>query len=214
MQFWLHNEFLVLDRGKMSKSAGGFITLQNLVDSGFAPLDYRYFLLGAHYRSQLQFSNEKLSGARNSRKSLVQALQRVAGNAAASEAPPPAGSKVFEYIDAFDAALDSDLSTPRALAVLWGLVKDQTVKPEDMLWAVFQMDTVFGLSLREALAQAGEGAAFSDAAEIEAAVEERAQAKKARDFAKADSIRAALKDRGIILEDTPKGTVWRVLNNV
>ncbi|MDR0527456.1 MAG: cysteine--tRNA ligase [Spirochaetaceae bacterium] len=214
VQFWLHNEFLVLDRGKMSKSAGGFITLQNLVDSGFAPLDYRYFLLGAHYRSQLQFSNENLSGARNSRKSLVQALQRVAGNAAASEAPPPAGSKVFEYIDAFDAALDSDLSTPRALAVLWGLVKDQTVKPEDMLWAVFQMDTVFGLSLREALAQAGEGAAFSDAAEIEAAVEERAQAKKARDFAKADSIRAALKDRGIILEDTPKGTVWRVLNNV
>jgi cysteinyl-tRNA synthetase len=69
--FWVHNEFLVLGRGKMSKSTGGFLTLQTLVDAGYDPLDYRYFLLSGHYRSQLQFSYQALGGARNARKSLI-----------------------------------------------------------------------------------------------------------------------------------------------
>ncbi|MDR1909246.1 MAG: cysteine--tRNA ligase, partial [Spirochaetaceae bacterium] len=69
VRYWLHNEFLVLDRSKMSKSSGNFLTLQSLIDAGYDPLDYRYFLLGGHYRSQLQFSFEGLDGARNARRS-------------------------------------------------------------------------------------------------------------------------------------------------
>jgi cysteinyl-tRNA synthetase len=74
VRYWLHNEFLVMDKGKMSKSAGGFLTLQKLIDEGYDPLDYRYFLLGGHYRSQLQFSWDSLNGAKNARKSLMDKL--------------------------------------------------------------------------------------------------------------------------------------------
>ncbi|MDR3192236.1 MAG: cysteine--tRNA ligase, partial [Treponema sp.] len=81
VKYWVHNEFLVLDKAKMSKSAGGFITLQSLTDAGYDPLDYRYFLLGGHYRSQLQFSWESLEGARNARRSLLDQIRRLAEKA-------------------------------------------------------------------------------------------------------------------------------------
>jgi cysteinyl-tRNA synthetase len=80
VNYWLHNEFLVMDKGKMSKSSGEFLTLQYLVDKGFDPLDYRFFLHGGHYRSQLTFSWESMESARNSRRSLVQRLARITEN--------------------------------------------------------------------------------------------------------------------------------------
>ncbi|GMO59655.1 MAG: hypothetical protein Ta2G_19670 [Termitinemataceae bacterium] len=77
VRYWVHNEFLVMDKGKMSKSHGSFVTLQNIIDMGFDPLDLRYLMLGAHYRSQLQFSNDALQSAANSRKSLVNTLKNL-----------------------------------------------------------------------------------------------------------------------------------------
>jgi cysteinyl-tRNA synthetase len=224
---WVHNEFLVLGaKGKMSKSAGGFITLQNLIDEGFDALDYRYFLLGGHYRTQLQFSLESLTGARNARKSLATLLRNLAAAAAAASgsasgtsslasdkvrAVPSegAGGAAAVHLAAFDAALDDDINVPRALASLWGVLKDAALPPADALATAFSMDEVLGLRLREEAAKAGsrnEDAALC--AEVEALIAERAAAKKQKDFAKADSIRAALKERGILLEDTPRGTVW------
>ena len=217
VKYWVHNEFLVLDKGKMSKSAGGFITLNMLVESGYSALDYRYFLLGGHYRSQLQFSYESLDGARNSRKSLkkeLAALTRKAGVLPPEDAPPQGAA--LEYMAAFDAALCDDLNTPRALSALWMLIKDPAVEPAAALTAAFTMDRIFGLSLREqcaaaleAASAAGANAAGGEAAEVGALIERRSAAKKAKNFAEADKIRAELNGRGIILEDTPQGTVWR-----
>lgn len=211
VRYWVHNEFLVLDKGKMSKSAGGFLTLSSLLDAGFAALDYRYFLLGGHYRSQLQFSFEALEGARNSRRALEDRLRALAAKAGPGALPAPAGlgSAARARLDAFDAAVDQDLSTPRALAELWGLLRDADVPAADALAAAFDMDEVLGLSLKEAAypARKDEDAAF--AAEIEAAVAERTAAKKAKDWAKADAVRAALKEKGIVLEDGPAGTTWK-----
>jgi cysteinyl-tRNA synthetase len=225
VSYWLHNEFLVMDKGKMSKSAGGFLTLQSLVDEGFDPLDYRYFLLGGHYRSQLQFSFESLKGAKNSRKSLVDKVRALAAKCGESAGEPygepdgePAGEpdgayteKTSKYIENFNTAIEDDLNTPRALAELWGLLKESPMEAETLA-AVFEMDKVLGLNLQDAVKSAGKSAeneVFSR--EIEELIAKRAEAKKAKDFTTADNIRQNLKNRGIILEDGPAGTVWRTL---
>jgi cysteinyl-tRNA synthetase len=209
VKYWVHNEFLVLDRGKMSKSKGGFLTLQTLVDSGYDPLDYRYFLLGGHYRSQLQFSYPALDGARNARKSLGERIRSLAEKAGElPEGPAPAATSAAGYLAAFDRALEDDLSTPRALAELWGLVRDPALSPRDALAAAFDMDGVLGLALRDTVKE-DEAEDPTLAAELEKLIAERAEAKKAKNYGRADEIRQSLKDRGIILEDSPSGTTWR-----
>ncbi|MDR3336305.1 MAG: cysteine--tRNA ligase [Treponema sp.] len=217
VRYWVHNEFLVLDKGKMSKSSGGFLTLQSLVDSGYDPLDYRYFLLGGHYRSQLQFSYKALDGARNGRKSLGDRIRFLSEKAGGGVTPGTAlpssvtNGKARGYIDAFDKALGDDFSSPRALAELWGLLRDTEIAPADALAAAFDMDRALGLSLAEAAVRDADGADQGLAKEIEALIAERTSAKKAKDFAKADGIRNSLKDKGILLEDGPGGTIWRRL---
>jgi cysteinyl-tRNA synthetase len=208
VNYWLHNEFLVLNKGKMSKSAGGFITLQTLVDQGYDPLDYRYFLIGGHYRSQLQFSMESLEGAKNARKSL---LDKVRALAAKCGSPTAADTeKTAKYIEEFNKAIEDDLNTPRALAELWGLLKEGTAEPET-LTAVYDMDRVLGLGLQDAVKNSDyKGGDDAFAREIDELIAKRAEAKKAKDFAAADNIRQNLKNRGIILEDGPAGTTWRV----
>jgi cysteinyl-tRNA synthetase len=104
--------------------------------------------------------------------------------------------------------MEDDLSSPRALAELWGLLRDTEIAPADALAAAFDMDKVLGLGLERA-ANKENGADEGLVKEVEALIEERAGAKKAKDFAKADGIRNSLKERGIILEDGPAGTVWR-----
>jgi cysteinyl-tRNA synthetase len=221
VKYWLHNEFLVLDSGrkktdapsKMSKSSGSFLTIQSLVDKGYSPLDYRYFILGGHYRSQLQFSWEALDGARNARKSLNDRLKNLAANSPDTAPNGAASNAASPYLERFDAALDDDLNTPKALSELWGLVRDKNLPPRTALEAALDMDTVLGLGLKEA-AEAEEPAPQTDpalAAEVEALITERAQAKKNRDFARADTIRDSLKARGILLEDGKNGTGWRLV---
>jgi cysteinyl-tRNA synthetase len=221
VKYWIHNEFLVLDKEKMSKSAGGFITLQSLIDSGYDPLDYRYFLLGGHYRTQLQFSWESLEGAKNARRSLLDQIRRLAEGAGkervAALRSGLAGAayteKTRQRLAAFDKALEEDISTPRALAELRGLVRDGDLKPGEALAGALDMDRVLGLSLAEALDRTGtdrpEDPALAE--EVEKLIALRGEAKKAKNYAEADSIRQGLKERGVTLEDTPSGTVWHLL---
>ncbi|MDR1862769.1 MAG: cysteine--tRNA ligase [Treponema sp.] len=207
VKYWVHNEFLVMDKGKMSKSKEGFLTLQTMADAGYDPLDYRYFLLGGHYRSQLQFSYPALDGAKNARKSLIDKIRSLAQKAPGATPGNP-GGKAGEYLAAFDKALEDDLSTPRALAELWGLLKNTDLSPACALAAAFDMDRVLGLNLKDAAKdRAGEDPAL--AAETERLIAERGEAKKTKNYGRADEIRQALKDRGIILEDSPSGTTWR-----
>jgi cysteinyl-tRNA synthetase len=210
VKYWVHNEFLVLDKGKMSKSTGGFLTLQSLVDSGYDPLDYRCLLLGGHYRSQLQLSFEALDGARNTRRAMLDKIRSL------SEAVKASGSGKFSAgssdpasarLAAFTEAMEDDLATPRAMAELWGLLRDGGIAPAEALKAALAMDGFLGLGFEQALDRGGESP--EDAAEIEALVARRAEAKKAKNFAEADAIRNSLKERGIILEDGKAGTVWR-----
>jgi cysteinyl-tRNA synthetase len=213
VRYWVHNEFLVLNKEKMSKSSGGFLTLQSLLDKGFDALDYRYFLLGAHYRSQLQFSFDALQGAKSARASLRDRLRSVADRTDRSRVEAAASGSVTgaagDYLAAFDAAIDDDLSTPRALAELWRLLRDNAVEPEAALAAAFKMDRILGLRLEDEAGRRGNAVDGAFAAEIEALIVERAAAKKAKDFTRADAIRAGLKERGILLEDSKDGTTWK-----
>lgn len=232
VNYWLHNEFLVIakdknaaengDGAKMSKSSGNFLTLQTLIDKGYDALDYRYFLLGAQYRSQVFFSWDAMDSAKNARKALVkraaQILEAAKGKAAA---PGTLQEKGREYTAAFKAALENDLSTPQALSQLQAVIKDNSLKPEETLTLMRNMDSVLGLKLedeaeslnREKLTAANVNAhdGDPDAAEIDKLVAERTAAKKAKDFAKADKIRNDLTSRGILLTDTPQGPVWKRL---
>ncbi len=199
VNYWIHGEFLVLEKEKMAKSAGNFLTLSRLVESGFDPLDYRFFCLGAHYRSQLQFSFEALEAARNGRANLVERIARLKGAAPGSEPASAAGS----YLDSFTLNIAEDLNTPRALADLWGLLKDEALPPASRLEAALAMDRVLGLRLAEV---APEDRDLEE--EVRRLILEREEARRRKDFRRADEIRDSLKGRGILLEDTPGGTQW------
>jgi cysteinyl-tRNA synthetase len=209
VNYWMHAEFLVLDKGKMSKSSGSFLTLQTLVEEGYDPLDYRYFCLGGHYRSQLSFSWEGLDQARSARLSLVDRVIALKERAGTPAPLPRLGERPMRYREAFDEALADDLAMPRALAQAWTMLKDPEMTPAETLALVLDMDDVLGLGL--AGAERRETSVDAETVRwIEEKIQKRADAKKARDFATADAIRNELKTRGIQLEDRPDGTVWRL----
>jgi len=214
VNYWLHAEFLVLAKAKMAKSAGGFLTLATLKEKGFQALDYRYLCLGAHYRSQLQFSWEALEAAASGRRGLEERLARLreevpigaAANAAGGAKPgmEEAGAK---QVQAFLAEMADDLNSPRGLAVLWGLVRDTGLPPAARLRGALAMDRVLGLGL----GATGAREAGTLGSEEQALLEERARARQARDWARADSLRRKLAERGIQVEDTPGGVRWKKL---
>ncbi|MCX7027575.1 MAG: cysteine--tRNA ligase [Spirochaetes bacterium] len=212
VNYWLHAEFLVLDKGKMSKSSGSFITLQNLIDEGFDALDYRYFCLGGHYRSQLSFSPEGMNQAKASRKAIldkVLELRRMVGPAALPELKDLRGI-AKDRLARFDEALADDLAVPRALAELWQLLRDPAVEPADALAAAYDMDKVLKIGLADTQ-EAEAGMDEVEVARIDALVASRKEAKRRKDWAAADAIRNSLKSEGIVLEDGSAATTWKKL---
>ncbi|MFP4266622.1 MAG: cysteine--tRNA ligase [Spirochaetaceae bacterium] len=206
VNFWVHGEFLVMDAGKMAKSKGNFITLRTLKEQGYDPLDYRYFCLGGHYRSQLQFTPESLNAARTARKNLVERvkeLQTKTGDSsripATEDLSPDAGRYLQDYRD----TISEDLHVPKALGILWNTVKDEHIAPQERLAVLYDMDRVLGLKL----AESGSESADIDE-EALALIREREQARKEKNFSRADEIRDELEKRGISIKDTPEGTVW------
>ncbi len=224
VNYWLHNEFLVMDKGKMSKSSGNFLTLQYLIDRGYDALDYRFFLLGGHYRSQLTFSWESMESAKSARKNLIQRIARLleaagipSGATSRIATELPVGSAALPWIERFRAAIEQDLSTPRALSELQGLIRDAQVPPADILSAVSKMDSVFGLDLVESAvrlrdAESSPAANPDEERRVLDLIAERSAAKKEKNFARADEIRNQLRSEGIILEDNPSGTTWKRTN--
>ncbi len=222
VNFWLHNEFLVLQGAtKMSKSSGNFLTLQSLIDKGYDALDYRYFLLGSHYRKQIYFSWEAMDGAKNSRKSLASKIARLIEKSGIASASEIDEKKAIETaMEEFRENLCDDLNTPKALSamqmVAGGKFGSDAAK---ILATVKKMDEVLGLKIIECAAdllskqRSSENAENhsddGEAAEIDALLARRAEAKKAKDFATADKIRNDLAARGISIIDTPNGTTWK-----
>lgn len=199
VKVWMHGEFLVLDKAKMSKSSGEFLTLQSLVDKGYDPLDYRFFCLGTHYRAPLNFSFEALDGARAGRLSLRSRTAALAGQAQAPEAEVlthPLWTRFWDQVA-------DDLNAPRALAVAWDLVKDGSLDRELQAGLLAKMDAWLGLDLLKP-----EAAEAPLDADLQALLEQRAAARAAKDWALADRLRDRLAAQGIAVRDTKDGQRW------
>jgi len=201
----MHGEFLTLPKAgnetaRMSKSSGEFLKLDLLVEKGYDPLAYRYFCLNAHYRQQLAFTWESLDAAANAYRNLKRAVLDLRRDGAEPAAPDEA------LLAPFRQAVEDDLNMPRALAAFWAALKNADGAPPPAVHAtLLEMDRVLGLGV----AEMHEEALAVDEAEIDRLIAERAAAKKAKNFARADEIRNRLQADGIELMDTPQGTTWR-----
>ena len=211
-KFWMHNNFLVDRTGKMSKSSGSFLTLRWLVDRGVHPLAYRLLCLGAHYRSELEFSVDTIGAALVRLKRLVKAVEQLRAKAAA-KLEVVADGRGQPYLDQLDRALSNDLNTPQALPVLDALLGDAKLSPAERLACLAGFDDALGLQLAT-LSRADLSVRPADAAltaeAVEARLAERDIARKAKDFATSDAIRAELDTAGVELMDgDPLRWEWR-----
>jgi cysteinyl-tRNA synthetase len=199
VNYWVHNEFLLDKEGKMSKSSGNFATLQSLIDRGYHPLDFRYFCISAHYRSQLVYSEDSLQAAKTARKNLFSRVLEMKKNTVAAH---QVTGRALKYVEDFMTACNNDLMMPQALAEMWGLIKNDTIEPEQKLAALYDMDHILGFDLSSVEEEAIDS-------KVQALILERDNARAAKDYALSDSIRDQLLDMGIILEDSPDGTKWK-----
>ncbi len=200
VNYWMHAEFLLTGAEKMAKSKGNFLTLGLLTEKGFEPLDYRYFCLGAHYRSQLAFSTEGMEAARAARQGLIERVIQLKKDAGAAPVLAP-GGKAREYLDRFEEHAGDDLNMPKCLADLWTLIRDASVPAADKLAAVMRMDGILDIGIRGA-----EETRLSLDAETRALIQEREEARRKKDWKRADEIRGILSARGITLQDGRKST--------
>ena len=202
-RFWMHNGFVRVDNEKMSKSLGNFFTIREVL-AQYDAETVRFFILRAHYRSALNYSDAHLDDARNALKRLYTALASV----------PAADGAIDwndEYAARFKAAMDEDFGTPEAVAVLFELASEvnrsRSAQRAGLLKA---LGAILGLLQEEptAFLQGGSVAGGLDEAAIQAQIEARAAAKAAKDWPEADRIRKALLEQGVLLKDGPAGTSW------
>jgi len=212
VRYWLHAEHLVVEGEKMAKSKGNFFTLRDLMERGYDPLAIRYLLISVPYRQKLNFTFDGLHQA-------AQAIDRLHNTRRRLDHTPPAeeGALERETVEAFERelrdSLADDLNTARALGALHTLLREvNTALDGGGISAAIRSALDRSLAVADsvlALSPADEGSpADPDTERIERLVEERSTARAARDFARSDAIRDQLAGEGVVLEDTPHGTVW------
>jgi cysteinyl-tRNA synthetase len=192
--FWMHGHFLLLDAGRMSKSSGDFVRLQTLIERGNDPLAYRYLCLGAHYRSNLRFNEAALDAAQA-------ALDRLRRTYVQW---PQGGTPDAQSVARFKSEVDCDLNLPRALAVLWDVVRSD-LPAATRRATVDRFDAVLGLGL----ADWRDSDASEIPADMAALADERAKARAAKQWAEADRLREVLMASGWLVEDSASGQTLR-----
>jgi len=210
VRFWMHGTFLLvgdlsqgIEERRMGKSEGNFIRLQTLIDNGYDPLAYRYACLMAHYRQKLKFTWQSMDAAAAGYSSLKEFAARAEQITKKTNAG--AGGWVDDFRKRFREAIEDDLNMPQAMAAVSEMIREAEARNDyGVLDALYDFDRVLGLRLRES-AQA----ATSIDAQVEALIREREEARKAKNWTRADEIRQQLAEQGITLEDTPTGTLWR-----
>ena len=211
-RYWLHNAFLNIDNRKMSKSLGTFVTVREICEK-YDPQVLRFFMLSAHYRSPLNFSADIMESSKNALERIMTAAQRLrelSGDKEMTDQEQEKLTAMGEYRKKFEEAMDDDLNTADAVAALFELVKfaNTEVSQESsgkcaaaVLKEMTELSDILGLSLEKKEETLDE--------EIERLIAERQAARKAKNFARADEIRAQLLAQNIVLEDTREGVKWK-----
>ena len=201
--YWFHVQHLNDERGKMSKSSGEFLTVSLIESKGYDPLAYRLFCLQSHYRKPLTFSYANLD---NASAAYAKLIKRVAALKKDGEADADA---VKAYHAKFEEAVAQDLNTAQGLTVLYDMLKDSALSDATKLAIIADYDTVLSLGLiREEVKEEAPATSEDDAWILEK-IAARAAAKKAKNYAEADAIRAELLEKGIALVDTKEGTTYK-----
>ncbi len=212
VRYWVHCNHLYVDGRKMSKSLGNFYTLRDLLSKGCDPMAFRYLCLSSHYRSQLNFTFSSLEKAKNTIDKFNDFVQRIKWLQNEVNAEP--NNKLHILIrktkTSFKKYMNDDLNTPQALAAVFNLIKnvntaiDKDKADKRTLQAVYkflnEINQVFDIMQKEEKQLSGEEKSL---------IEQRERMRKEKNFAEADRIRAILKDKGIVLEDTPHGVRWK-----
>jgi len=199
VNYWLHGEFLTFKGEKVSKSTamptgrqGGLFTISELEEKGFNPLAFRYFTFNAHYRKQLSFSLKDLKKSENSYQRLKNIITGIS-----AQGRPASGWKINrKYLDQFASAIDNDLDMPKALSILWGLIRDK--KAQGKFRTIREMDKIFGLDLLKK-------EIIEVPSQIKKLIEDREIARKQKNWKKSDQLRIQIQSLGYWVEDTKDG---------
>lgn len=192
VNFWVEGEHLLVEGQKMAKSLGNIITLSNLEKRGFEPLSFRYLVLTAHYRTQLNFTWQGIQAAQNALNNLRNHFSLYQDRGKSDEA-----KKAI-----FLAAINNDLDTPKALSILWEVVRSPLPSPTKKATALF-FDQVLGLGLSDI-------APAKLPAEARQLIEKREKLRRQKKWSEADKLRIKLRDMGVEVEDTEEGPIWRL----
>ncbi len=213
VKYWLHGEFLVLDKGKMAKSGGNFITLDTVKEAKISPLAYRMFCFTAHYRSPLTFSWESLEASAHSLSNLYQTISSLP-----ADAKSVSQQEVDNALGDFFEAICDDLNMPRAMAAFWSLLKDEKIDVAVKSECVKRADLILGLNLTSIPKQSAIDLKLSNntseaeneipsdfPADLVQRIGDRLKARAAKDFKTADAIRNSLAQDGVSIKDLPDG---------
>jgi cysteinyl-tRNA synthetase len=226
VSYWMHNDFVVMPEGKMAKSEGRVLLLDDLTDAGYHPLAYRHLLVASHYRKPVDFSWDALESARIGLQRLLRRLAPTVALAREMDERPTferteqlaAGTSVDKYVRRFHDALWNDLNTPKVLATLYDASRDSDLLDRDLAVLVAGVDSVLQLGLidldvatLERVQPEGDEALR---VEVTRLVDARSRAREKRDYAAADAIRDELRRQGVAIEDTENGTSWRWTKNL
>ncbi len=204
VRYWVHHNFLRVDSEKMSKSLGNFFTIDDITSKGYSPMALKLFYMGAHYRSELNFTWDQLAASQIAYDRLVSALVTAKKEDNRTVLSDEKLTKINEYRTKFFGFLEDDLHTPEAMSVFWEVLKSN-IPGGDKYELIMEFDTVLGLQLREhveARATKPEDVVPSGVAML---LEQRQVARDAKDFAKADELRGEIAKFGWSVEDTSQG---------
>ena len=214
-RYWMHNAFLNIDNKKMSKSAGNFFTVRDIIEK-YDPQVLRFFMLSAHYRSPLNFSADLMEAARSGYERIVTSVENLnfllnkASDEELTEKEKELLTEAGAYVNKFDEAMDDDFNTADAISVIFELVKFANSNANDASSKAFLKalkDEIVELSNVCGLIVEKEAEILDE--DIEKLIQERQDARKAKNFARADEIRNELLEKGIVLEDTREGVKWK-----
>jgi cysteinyl-tRNA synthetase len=196
VNYWVHSAFLVNEQGKMSKSTGGIMTIDMLGRQGYSPIDYRYLCLNTQYRTPLAFTLEAMTSAKNT----FAVLKEKVLEFKKSDKEIVNTGLIDKYHAEFLEAINDDLNTPKALAILWAVVKDKEFNDREKYLMLLNFDLVLGLGLEHLQHED-----IIVPEEVMSVVRERERARRQKDFKKSDQLRDVIKMMGFHVNDTPDG---------